>query len=109
MPASIGPGGGSLDTGAWIQTFAGGTVSGPGSLTKFGTGTLVIDNPSASWAGGTVVREGTLQLGRGGSNGLLPGTPANPSSVVIDAGSNTDLRYEVFERLNRGSARICQS
>ena len=24
-------------------------------------------------------------------------------SVVIDAGSNTDLRYEVFERLNRGS------
>ena len=82
----LGPGGGSLDTGAWIQTFAGGTVSGPGSLTKFGTGTLVIDNPSASWAGGTFVRDGTLQLGQGGSNGLLPGTLASPSSVVIDAG-----------------------
>jgi hypothetical protein len=28
---------------------------------------------------------------------------ASIRSVVIDAGSNTDLRYEVFERLNRGS------
>ncbi|MEX2262244.1 MAG: DUF262 domain-containing protein [Bryobacteraceae bacterium] len=27
-------------------------------------------------------------------------------SVVIDAGSNTDLRYEVFERLNRGSMAL---
>jgi hypothetical protein len=28
---------------------------------------------------------------------------ASIRSVVIDAGSNSDLRYEVFERLNRGS------
>jgi hypothetical protein len=27
-------------------------------------------------------------------------------SVVIDAGNNTDLRYEVFERLNRGSMAL---
>jgi autotransporter-associated beta strand protein len=83
----LGPGGGSLDTGAWIQTFAGGTVTGPGALSKFGSGTLVIDNPIATWAGGTFIRSGTLQLGRSGSNGLLPGTPAVPSSVVIDAGA----------------------
>src|SRR5439155_18498861 len=81
----LGPGGGSLDVGAWIQTFLG-AVSGPGALTKFGTGTLVIDNPSASWGGSTSIRSGALQLGRGGSNGLLPGTLANPSSVVISAG-----------------------
>jgi len=91
----LGPGGGSLDVGAWIQTFAGGTISGPGMLTKWGTGTLVIDNPSATWAGGTSIRSGTLQLGRGGSNGLLPGTPANPSSVVISSGATL--------RFNRGS------
>lgn len=83
----LGTGGGSLDTGAWIQTFAGGTVSGPGSLTKEGTGTLVIDNPSATWAGGTVIHSGTVQLGQGGSFGLLPGTLATPSSVVISAGA----------------------
>jgi fibronectin-binding autotransporter adhesin len=83
----LGPGGGSLDVGAWIQTFAGGTVSGPGSLTKWGTSTLVMDNSSATWMGGTSIRQGTLQLGRSGSNGLLPGTLANPSSVVISSGA----------------------
>ena len=82
----LGDGGGSLDTGAWIQTWLG-NVSGPGGLTKWGTGTLVVDNLVASWAGGTSIREGTLQLGRGGSNGLLPGTLANPSSVVISSGA----------------------
>jgi autotransporter-associated beta strand protein len=93
----LGPGGGSLDVGAWIQTFAGGTISGPGALTKWGTGTLVIDNPSATWAGGTSIRGGTLQLGRGGSNGLLPGTPGNPSSVVISSGATL--------KFNRGSSK----
>src|SRR5206468_9085961 len=81
----LGPGGGSLDTGAWIQTFAGGTVSGPGSLTKFGTGTLVIDNPSASWAGGTFVHDGTLQLAQGASNGRLPATLPTPPNVFLNA------------------------
>jgi fibronectin-binding autotransporter adhesin len=92
----LGPGGGSLDVGAWMQTFLG-TISGPGTLTKFGSGPLVIDNTSATWTGGTSIRGGTLQLGRGGSNGLLPGTPANPSSVVISAGANL--------RFNRGSSK----
>ena len=90
----LGPGGGSLDTGAWIQTFLG-TISGPGKLTKWGYGTLVLDNTSATWAGGTEIREGTLVLGRGGSNGLLPGAPGSPSSVVISPGATL--------KFNRGS------
>jgi len=83
----LGPGGGSLDVGAWVQTFAGSAISGPGSLTKWGRDVLVLDNSSATWMGGTFIREGTLQLGRNGSYGLLPGTLANPSSVVISAGA----------------------
>ena len=42
-----------------------------------------------------MIRDGTLQLGRGGSYGLLPGTLANPSSVVISAGGTL--------KFNRGS------
>ena len=35
------------------------------------------------------------------------GKNTNPiRSIVIDAGANTELRYEVFERLNRGSMNL---
>ncbi|HKS37158.1 MAG TPA: autotransporter-associated beta strand repeat-containing protein, partial [Verrucomicrobiae bacterium] len=87
----LGPGGGSLDVGAWDQTFTG-TVSGPGLLSKEGSGTLTLDNPTATWTGGTRIRGGTLQLGRLGSYGLLPGTLGNPSSVVIHPGAT--LRFQ---------------
>jgi len=90
----LGPRGGSLDVGAWDQTFTG-TVSGPGLLSKEGGGLLTLDNTSATWTGGTRIRAGTLQLGRRGSNGLLPGTLASPSSVVIHSGATL--------RFNRGS------
>ena len=69
----LGPGGGSLDAGAWIaKRSAGGTVSGrrapwPSSALRT---PAVIDNPSATWIGGTSVRGGTLSNWRGGSNGL---------------------------------------
>jgi autotransporter-associated beta strand protein len=82
----LGAGGGSLDTGAWEQTFLG-TISGPGSLTKEGYGILILDNSAATWTGGTVIHSGTLQLGRSGSYGLLPGTINIPSSIVISSGA----------------------
>ena len=90
----LGPGGGSLDVGAWEQTFTG-TISGPGLLSKEGSGRLTLDNSSANWTGGTRIRSGTLELGRRGSNGLLPGTLASPSSVVIFSGATL--------KFNRGS------
>jgi autotransporter-associated beta strand protein len=90
----LGPGGGSLDVGAWDQTFTG-TVSGSGALSKEGTGNLILDNTSATWTGGTFIHAGTLVLGRSGSNGLLPGTLATPSSLVISAGATL--------KFNRGS------
>ena len=92
----LGAGGGSLDVGAWEQTFTG-TISGPGLLSKEGGGRLTLDNTSATWTGGTRIRGGTLELGRRGSNGLLPGTLANPSSVVVHSGA--------ILRFNRGSSK----
>ena len=56
---------------------------------------MVLDNTSATWTGGTVIHQGTLELGRGGSNGLLPGTLASPGTVQIQTGATL--------RFNRGS------
>ncbi len=92
----LGARGGSLDVGVWDQTFIG-TISGAGQLSKEGGGLLTLDNTSATWTGGTRIRAGTLELGRRGSNGLLPGTLANPSSVVIHSGA--------MLRFNRGSSK----
>ena len=39
LPVFLGPGGGTVDTQANSATFSG-IISGPGSLTKIGTGTL---------------------------------------------------------------------
>ncbi len=52
-------------------TYAG-VLSGAGSLTKIGTGTLILTN-SNSYSGGTTVNDGTLQAGNGnafGGNGI---------------------------------------
>jgi len=83
----LGPGNGSLDVGAWGQTFLG-TVSGAGALTKFGTATLVIAGSSSTWTGGTFINVGTLQIGQGGSNGFLPGDSSNHYPIHIASGAS---------------------
>ena len=61
-------------------TFAG-TLAGPGSLTKIGTGRLLLDAAN-SYAGSTTIAEGTLALGALGSL-------ANSSSIIVgNAGSS---------------------
>jgi autotransporter-associated beta strand protein len=45
-----------------------GAVSGPGKLTKEGTGTLLLSGPAANtYAGGTLVSQGVLELGKSGA------------------------------------------
>jgi fibronectin-binding autotransporter adhesin len=86
----LGPGGGSSDVGAWGQSFLG-TISGAGALSKFGTATLVLDGSSSTWTGGTTISVGTLQIGRGGSTGFLPGDSANHYPVHIASGANLTI------------------
>ena len=53
-----------------------------GTLTKSGTGTLIL-NTNNTYAGNTTITEGTLQLGSGGSDGTL--SPSSPMSVGTGA------------------------
>ncbi|MCL2118103.1 MAG: autotransporter domain-containing protein [Planctomycetaceae bacterium] len=76
----------TLDTGSNEITFAG-VITGTGSLTKKGTGILVLTNDSNNLQNKTVeIQDGTLQLGNGGTTGRIV-----TSGFVMSA--NTVLAY----------------
>jgi autotransporter-associated beta strand protein len=50
----------------------GGLISGAGSLTQIGTGTTILTGNN-TYAGGTTISAGTLQLGNGGTTGIIIG------------------------------------
>lgn len=58
-----------------------GALTGAGGLTKQGAGTLVLSGTN-TYAGVTLVAEGTLQLGDGGTTGSVEGTIVNDARLV---------------------------
>jgi autotransporter-associated beta strand protein/T5SS/PEP-CTERM-associated repeat protein len=88
-------GNGTMDVGANILT-ARGLISGAGSLTKAGAGTLILNVPNAAtYTGGTTVNGGTLSLNAGAT---LP--DAGPVTVT-GAGS---VLVQVFNDFNVGAS-----
>lgn len=70
-----------------------GTISGAGALEKTEAGTLVLTSAN-TYAGGTTITQGTLQLGNGGTSGSIVGNVVdngtlafNRSDVVTFAGT----------------------
>ena len=70
-------------------TFAG-TLAGPGSLTKIGTGRLLLDAAN-SYAGSTTIAEGTLALGALGSL-------ANSSSIIVGGSGSSGAVLDLTEK-----------
>ena len=64
------------------MTFAG-AISGTGSVTKLGAGTLVLTG-AMSHAGGTTISAGTLQVGDGTTTGSLAGNVLDNGALVFD-------------------------
>ncbi|HDS1139948.1 TPA: autotransporter outer membrane beta-barrel domain-containing protein [Stenotrophomonas maltophilia] len=84
---TIAAGGGSIDTQGFSSTF-GNTLSGPGALDKLGGGTLVL-TANSTYAGGTTISAGTLQLGAGGASGSVLGD-------IVDNGSLHFNRSDIW-------------
>jgi fibronectin-binding autotransporter adhesin len=60
-----------------------GAITGVGSLTKSGSGTLVLAG-QAGQTGGTTIAAGTLQIGKGGTAGSLSGDVTNNGVLAVD-------------------------
>lgn len=58
-----------LNVGDATSTTFAGLISGPGSLTKVGAGTLTLSNSSSSYSGGTNINGGTLSINSIANNG----------------------------------------
>ena len=64
-------------------------ISGSGTLSKSGLGTLILTG-SNTYSGGTTINSGTLQIGNGSSSGSIGiGTVANKAALVVDPGAGS--------------------
>ncbi|WP_455153133.1 autotransporter-associated beta strand repeat-containing protein [Cupriavidus basilensis] len=80
---TVAAGNGTIQTDAGVASTIGQPITGAGALTKSGPGTLVLVNAN-SYAGGTTIGGGTLQLGNGGTTGSVVGDVANNGALVFN-------------------------
>lgn len=77
--------GGTIETQSGVLTHNG-TLEGTGALAKTGAGTLILGADN-SYAGGTTISSGTLQVGNGGTTGSIVGDVTNNASLVFHRSS----------------------
>ena len=99
---TLGSLGGTIDTNGNDSTF-GQVISGSGTLTKAGTGTLTLTGAN-SYSGDTTISAGTLQIGNGGITGSLIGDIANEGALVFDR-SDADHLCRRDQRCRSRSSR----
>ncbi|MFK4813092.1 autotransporter outer membrane beta-barrel domain-containing protein, partial [Devosia sp. ZW T5_3] len=79
---TLGAGGGIIDTNGFNIGIAP-VMTGAGSLTKDGLGTLTLTGANI-YGGGTAITAGTLQLGNGGKSGSILGNVANSGVLAFN-------------------------
>lgn len=91
---ALGAGNGTIETDDTANdTTVNSAVSGTGGLTKSGAGTLVLAKDN-TYAGGTTIAGGTLQLGNGGTSGKIQGNvdtgadASNKGTLVFNMSDN---------------------
>lgn len=71
-----------------IDTSLGGTTG----LVKTGSGTLILTRTNP-YTGGTTISAGTLQVGNGGTTGVINGDIANNGTLIVNRGTGGSFNY----------------
>ena len=82
-------------------TFAG-VVSGSGSLTQLGAGTIDLTGAN-TYTGGTTISAGTLQIGAGGTTGSIVGNVVDNAKLAFDRSNSV-----TFAGIVSGSGSLTQ-
>ncbi|MDA8481057.1 autotransporter-associated beta strand repeat-containing protein [Citrobacter sp. Awk 4] len=69
-----------------------GVISGAGALRMIGDGTAILTGAN-TWTGGTTISSGTLQIGDGTTNGVLPGNVVNNAALAFMPTTGSTLNY----------------
>jgi YVTN family beta-propeller protein/autotransporter-associated beta strand protein len=114
LPMVLGAQGGTIDTQANTATFSG-AIGGPGGLTKNGTGTLTLLGNN-SYAGGTTINAGTLNLGDATNTARIVGAVTNhslfnivnadTSGITSIVNTNFNAVTQFFNATSAGNATI---
>ncbi len=80
--------------GAGIAATIGSALGGSGSLDKTDLGTLILTGAN-SYAGGTTISGGTLQLGNGGMTGSIQGNVVNNGVLAFDRSDTTTFAGKI--------------
>ncbi|WP_143277667.1 beta strand repeat-containing protein [Bordetella genomosp. 10] len=99
---TLGSMGGGVEPVAGTTLTLAGNIGGEGSLTKLGAGTAVVTG-SNSYANGTVIQAGTLQVGDGGTTGNIMGRVDNDGVLAF----NRADRYVQADEIN-GTGQVVQ-
>ena len=65
-------------------------ISGEGSLIKNGAGMLILTGAN-TYTGGTIINEGTLQIGNGGTTGSIIGDIVNNAALIFNRSGTYDF------------------
>lgn len=82
-PVNITSNNGGLDAGTGVTGTLTQGITGPGALTKTGDGAVVFTGAN-TYAGGTTIAAGVLQLGDGGTSGSIVGNVTNNGSLIFN-------------------------
>jgi fibronectin-binding autotransporter adhesin len=99
---TLNAGGGTFDTDNGTALTLANAVVGAGALTKAGGGALTLTNTN-SYAGGTTISAGTLQLGNGGALGSITGNVLNDGTLAFNRNNG-----HTFAGLISGSGSVEQ-